>query len=55
MALIGFAACDARLGTSRRRGNSSVQVRESSLNAIACYGRQETVGLLAGRAVQEVA
>ena len=32
----------------------AVSVRGSSLSAIACCGRRETVGLLAGRAVQEV-
>ena len=53
--LMGFAACAARSDTSRRRTNSPVSVRGSSLSAIACCGRRETVGLLAGRAVQEVA
>jgi hypothetical protein len=52
--LMGFAACAARSDASRWRTNSPVSVRGSLLSAIAYCGSRETVGYLAGRAVQEV-
>ena len=51
---MGFAGCAMRSDTSHRRTESPVWVCGSSLSAIACCGRHETVGLLVGRAVQEV-
>jgi hypothetical protein len=51
---MGLVACAAGLDTSRRRTDPPVSARGSSLSAIVSYGRRETVGLLASRAVQEV-
>ena len=50
----GLCGVHGAWDTSRRRTELPVSVRGSSLSAIACCGRRETVGLLAGRAVQEV-
>ena len=52
--MMGFAGCAARLDTSRRRRNSPISVRGSSLSAITCCGRRETVGLLASRVVEKL-